>query len=247
MHLSIVDESGGFLQIDAFIYPYVKDRVTNQIYLHLQDLRQHLHSSSSLLFDQTIPITDQYSSLVHAYNVVVEQAQANLMRHGRRNELSKCLPAPDFISDNDSDDAKGRSSLFVPLEAVRSAYEQRHRQHLFIQLFETASIEEIQTEYKSTLARQFILASKRRGGLVHRNVPCLLSTGEQQLWIPSTISTRRRMTEDERLFLNLILLYRGWWKQCLSKKKSPWFLKQVTHDQENLHLHILFDNQRSRS
>jgi len=240
LNLSIVDESGGFIQIDSFIYPYVKDFSTNQIYLRFNDLRQHLYSLS--LLKETISLNDQYSSIVRAYNVVVEQAQTNLLRYGRRNDLSKYLPEPNLISENEND----RSAHFVTLETIRSVYQQRHRQHLFIQLFENASIEEIQNEYKTNLARQFIFGSKRKGGLIHRNVPCLLSTNGKQLWIPSNILTRRRMTQDERLFLNLMLLYRGWWKDCLSKKKC-WFLKEMINEQENLRLQILFDNQRTHS
>jgi hypothetical protein len=50
------------------------------------------------------------------------------------------------------------------------------------------------------------------------------------------------MTNDERIYLNMILLYHGLWKYMLTRKKQ-WYLKEIDgNDKENIHLEILQRN-----
>jgi len=57
----------------------------------------------------------------------------------------------------------------------------------FIQLFATSSLDEIEFDYKSNVARQFIMRTKRQGGLVNNNIPCLIISqiDHQIIWIPN--------------------------------------------------------------
>jgi hypothetical protein len=87
------------------------------------------------------------------------------------------------------------------------------------------------------------MGTKRKGGLINNNIPCLIIS--QIIWIPSEIRTQRIMTNDERFYLNIILLYHGLWKNILTKKKQ-WYLKEIDgNDKENINIELLSDIGRS--
>jgi hypothetical protein len=186
-----------------------------------------------------ISYSDQNSPMYRAYNVIIQQAQTNYewnrIRHGRNNDLSKILPF-----------AKGMEEIlpFLPLQSLLHLFQNKDSKLnlQFVQLFETSSLDEIEFNYKNNVARQFIMTIKRQGGLVNNNIPCLIIS--QIIWIPSETKTQRIMNNDERLYLNLILLYYGLWKNILTRKKQ-WYLKEIdTNDKENIHVEILSDIRR---
>ncbi|CAF3498546.1 unnamed protein product [Rotaria sp. Silwood1] len=239
LDLSIVDEAGGFIQIDSYIYPYIKNQSNNQIYINLHDIRQNIILPSSHM----ICYSDRHSSMYHTYSVVIEQAQSNyewnIIRRGRNNDLSKVLPSTKSLDGNLFEELP-----FLPLKAFLHLFLNKNSNLnlQFVQLFETSSLNEIEFNYKNNVGRQFIMATKRRGGLVNGNIPCLICSqfDRQNIWIPSEMKTQRIMTNDERLYLNMILLYHGFWKNILTKKKQ-WYLKEINNnDKENVNVEILF-------
>jgi hypothetical protein len=170
-----------------------------------------------------------------AYNIVIQQAQLNYewnrIRHGRTNDLSKMLPSMKEMG--------GSICEILPFLPLQSLLLNKGSNFQFIQLFETSSLDEIELNYKNNVGRQFIMATKRQGGLTNNNIPCLIIS--QIIWIPSETRTRRIMTNDERLYLNIILLYHGLWKNLLTKKKQ-WYLKEINgNDKENIHVELLSD------
>jgi hypothetical protein len=225
--LSIVDKAGGFIQIDGSIYPVVKSSSSHQLYLNLVDIPSNLLSTSLLI--SSTSLHDDQSSLSTAYQIVVEQAQANaqwnVIHHGRHNSMEKIFACP-----KPSDD----EPRFLSLHTLLHRYWKKHPGELFIQLFESSAFEEIRANYKDTIARQFIRARTRRAGLINGCTPCLLEVNGH-IWIADRMRTTRPMNDDERLFLNMILLSRGSSKGLLSKQKH-WYLRQITEEQENLQL-----------
>jgi len=190
-----------------------------------------------------ISYSDQNSPMYRAYNLVMEQAQMNSewnrIRHGRNNDLSKMLPFAKGMEENFCEILS-----FLPLQSLLHLFLKKNSNLnlQFVQLFETSSLDEMELNYKNTVARQFIMGTKRQGGLVNNNIPCLIIS--QIIWIPSETKTRRIMNNDERLYLNLILLYNGLWKNILTKKKQ-WYLKEIdNNDKENIHVEILSDIRR---
>jgi hypothetical protein len=183
---------------------------------------------------------DENSSMYRSYTIVIEQAQSNydwnIIRRGRNNNLLKYLPSAKRMKENFYEQFS-----FLPLHLLLK----KDSTVQFVQLFETSSLDEIETNYKNHVGREFILTPKRQGGLVNGTIPCLILTqfDQQIIWIPSETKTRRIMSNDERLYLNMILLYHGLWKNILTKKKQ-WYLKEV--DKENVNIEIFFDNEKSR-
>jgi hypothetical protein len=180
--------------------------------------------------------SDESSPMYRAYAIVIEQAQLNydwnIIRRGRNNDLSKFLPSAkkNFYE----------QLPFLPLHV----FLKKDFNFQFVQIFQTSSLDEIESNYKNNVARQFIMVTNRQGGLVNDTIPCLIST--QIIWIPSETKTQRIMTNDERLYLNIILLYHGLWKNTLTKKKQ-WYLKEIDgNDKENVNIEIIFDNDKSR-
>lgn len=229
--LSIVDKAGGFIQIDGSIYPIVKSSSSHQLYLNLADVPSNLLSSSMLISSRSVH--DDQSSLSTAYQIVVEQAQANaqwnVIHHGRHNSMEKIFPSPQRTDDE---------PRFLSLHTLLHRYWKKHPAELFIQLFESSAMDDIRANYKDSIARQFIRARKRRAGLINGSTPCLVEVNGQ-MWMADLMRTSRTMNDDERLFLNMILLSRGSSKGLLSKQKH-WYLRQITDEQENLHLELLF-------
>ncbi|CAF1165901.1 unnamed protein product [Rotaria sordida] len=239
LDLSIVDEAGGFIQIDSYIYPFIKNRLNNEIYINLDDIRQNLIVPSSYM----ISYSDRNSPMYHTYIVVIEQAQSNYewnrIRRGHNNDLSKVLPSAKSLDRNLFDEFPFLS-LQVLLHLFLNKNSNLNLQ--FVQLFETSSLNEIELNYKNNLDRQFIMATKRQGGIVYNNIPCLIYSkfDRQIIWIPTETKTKRIMSNDERLYLNMILLYHGFWKNLLTKKKQ-WYLKEFNNnDKENTNVKILF-------
>ena len=77
--------------------------------------------------------------------------------------------------------------------------------------------------------------------MINNRTPCLISssTNRQSTLIPTERKTSRMVTNNERLYLNLILLYNGLWKHLLTRKKQ-WFFKQINeNDKENIQLELL--------
>jgi hypothetical protein len=228
---------GGFIQIDSYIYPFIKNALDDQLYINLADVRQNYLSPPSFM----ISYSDQSSSIFRAYSIVSEQAQSNYewntIRRGRNNDLSKVLPSINWMEGNLCEELP-----FISLTTFLHLFLKKNSNLnlQFVQLFETASLDEMESNYKINVARQFIMATKRQGGLVNGTIPCLIFSqfDRQIIWIPSETKTRRMMTSDERLFLNIILLYHGLWKNVLTKKKQ-WYLTETDNDKENINVAIL--------
>jgi hypothetical protein len=236
---------GGFVQIDSYVYPFIKNRSDNQIYINLDDIRQKYIPLSSYM----ISYSDQNSPMYRAYSVVIEQAQSNyewnIIHRGRNNDLSKFLPSAKKIEGNLCEELP-----FLPLQTLLHLFVNKNSNlnFQFVQLFETSSLDEIELNYKNNVGRQFIMATKRQVGFVNGNIPCLISSqlNHQIIWIPSETKTHRIMNHDERFYLNIILLYHGLWKYILTKKKQ-WYLKELNgNNKENINLEILFDTDKSR-
>lgn len=239
MDLSIVDEAGGFIQIDLYVYPFVKNQLNNQIYINLNDIRQNIQLPSS----DMISYSDQNSPMYCTYNIVIEQAQSNyewnIIRNGRNNDLLKALPSIKRTDENLFNELP-----FITLQTLLHFlfYKDSKLTLQFVQIFETSSLNEIESNYKNNIGRQFIMGKKRQGGLINGNLPCLIYSqiDRQIIWIPTETKTQRVMNNDERLFLNLILLYRGLWKDMFTRKRQ-WFLKEIDdHDKENINLETVF-------
>lgn len=241
MDIAIVDEAGGFLQIDAFVYPFVKNPLDNQIYINLDDIRQSFVRPLS----DFITYSESTSPMSRAYDTVIQQAQSNYewnrIRHGRANDLLKFLP-----SGKEMQGCFGEEVPFLSLQSLLQLFLTKDStlNLQFVQLFETSALDEIESNYKNNVARQFIMTGKRHGGLVNDKTPCLISShmGGQIICIPNETKTRRMMTNDERLYLNLILLYHGLWRHTLTRQKQ-WYLKEINaNDKENIQLEILRGN-----
>lgn len=175
--------------------------------------------------------------MYHNYNVVLEQAQLNyewnVIRRGRNHDLSKVLLSVKGVQEN-----LFESIPFVPLETLLSFLsDSNSKPNLkFIQLFETASLNDIDLNYKNNVGRQFIMGMKRQGGLINKNIPYFISSQSdlQVIWIPTETKTKRIITNDERIYLNMILLHHGLWQNILTKNKQ-WFLQELNHDdKENI-------------
>ena len=210
----------------------IRSSSSHQIYLNLADIPSNL-LSSSLPISSTSLHDDQFT-LSNAYRIVVEQAQVNaqwnLHHHGRHNSLEKVFPCPKRTDDD---------PRFLSLETLLHRYWKKSPAQLFLQLFESSAAEEIRANYKDSIARQFIRARKRRAGMINESTPCLLDyTG--QIWIADTARTARTMNDDERLLLNMVLLYRGSTKGLLTKQKQ-WYLREITEEQENIQLEVLLN------
>jgi hypothetical protein len=208
----------------------------------LDDIRQNFVRPLSDL----ISYRNETSAMYRAYDIVIQQAQSNYewnrIRHGcTTNDLLKFLP-----SGKGMERYFGEELPFLPLQTLLHLFltKNSNLNLQFVQLFETSSIDEIELNYKTNLARQFIMTTKRQGGLINNKIPCLISSqiDREIIWIPNEIKTRRIMTNDERIYLNIILLYHGLWKYMLTRKKQ-WYLKEIDgNDKENIHLEILQRN-----
>jgi len=160
----------------------------NQIYVHLGDIRhQYLPISSDMIHHSTS------DSLIHnAYCVVIEQARTNFewnsIRNGRNNDLSKVLP----YSKTKTDESIEELELVSLDNLLHSSLNLN-----FVQLFETASLDEIELDYKNNIGRQFIVTPWRKGGIINESIPCLLISqfDYQTIFIPSEIKTQRLMTK----------------------------------------------------
>ncbi|UJR07788.1 hypothetical protein I4U23_012070 [Adineta vaga] len=245
LDLSIIDEIGGFIQIDSYIYPFIKNPLDQQIYLNLDDIRQTYIPIPSCL----ISYTNENSPMFRAYSLLIEQAQANYhwntIHHGQKNALAKYLPSSKRMEENLSDKLS-----FIPLQTMLHLFlTKQSNLHLqFVQLFETSSLQEIELNYKNNVARQFIMIGKRQSGLINNQIPCYIHSQFKQklISIPSEIPTQRLVTNDERLYLNMILLYNGLWKNLLTKHKQ-WYWKDIDeNEQGNFQIEILFQNNKSQ-
>lgn len=232
MDHSIVNNAGGFVQIGFYIYPFIKNPTDNQIYINLNDIRQNFVRPLSDL----ITFSKPSSPMARLYEIVLEQTRSNFewnrIRHGRTNDFNKILPSgKDYPTDE---------LPFLPLQRLLHLFLAKDgRFNLqFVQLFESSTYEEIESNYQNNVAQQFIMTRQRYGGLINDKTPCLIHHSSI-LWIPSERKTNRMMTNDERMYLNVILLYNGLWKNLLARKKS-WFLKEINgNDKENIQLEIL--------
>ena len=183
--------------------------------------------------------------MYHNYSVIIEQVRSNYewntIYHGSNNDLSQVLPSRKTIEEN-----LYEKLPFIPLQTLLHLFLNKDSNlHIqFVQLFETASFNEIKLNYKNNIARQFIMSTKRQGGLVNGRIPCLIFSKFKQriIWIPSETKTQRVMNNDERLYLNIILLYYGLWKNILTKTKQ-WYLKEIdSQHKENMNIEILLAN-----
>jgi hypothetical protein len=53
------------------------------------------------------------------------------------------------------------------------------------------------------------------------------------------------MNNDERLYLNIILLYHGLWRNILTKKKQCYSKEIYVNDKEIFNIEICFDSNKS--
>lgn len=103
----------------------------------------------------------------------------------------------------------------------------------FVQLFEKSSLEFLTANYQNQVGRQFIVGDcSRQGGFINQEIP-FLRLGKLSLasrtWIPTESRSTRSMTNDERLFLNCMLLYQNHWNAVLIKDKR-WYLEEIDMD-----------------
>ena len=196
----------------------------------MNDIRDN-HSLFSFYRDR-ISTGEDYCILARAYNVLVDQIELIRLQMGSNHELRKQFPSSQRL---DLSLPENHQS-FIPL----SSFLEHYRTNPFLQLFENSSLDEIQSSYKNTLARQFIFPSNQRAALINGTIPCLIRS-DQRLWIPTEVRTSNKINNDQRLFFNMILLNRNLWKQLLTKKKI-WYFKEMTDQRENLKIEILFNN-----
>ena len=115
----------------------------------------------------------------------------------------------------------------------------------FVQLFEKSSLEYLITNYQNQFGREFIIGdSTREGGFINQEIPFLrlkISHLSHRTWLPTESSSTRLMTNDERLFLNCILLYHNHWNAVLTKDKR-WYLEEIDTDIQSSILY-LFDRE----
>lgn len=180
--------------------------------------------------------------MYRAYSLLTEHtltnSQWNAILHDRTRDLAKYLPSGKRMEENLRKDL-----AFVRLQTVLHLFLTKsfNLRLQFVQLFEIPSVEEIEMNYKTSVARQFILIGKRQSGLVDNQTPCLIysENNREIVSIPSEFVTQRPISNDERLYLNTILLYNGLWKNILTKKKQ-WYWKEISDDEkENFNIEIL--------
>ena len=211
----------GFVQIDSFIFPYIKYSNEMIIYLHINDIRHRYHQYL-LLPPSSICRFQSDSRVSHAYHLISEQARENFFWNSIHGSvfMSKCLPNP-----KDEEFELKFLSLDVLLQAKGLC---------FVQLFEKVSLEYITTHYQNQFARQFIVGdSSRQGGLINQEIPYLrlghVNSSTRRIWIPTETKTSRLLTQDERLFINCFLLYHGYAKMVLNRDER-WYLEELDVD-----------------
>lgn len=220
LDLSIVDESGGFVQIDSYIFPYIKCTADNKIYINVNDIHsryhQHLLLPSSYIHRFTAD-----SSKAESYGIISEQARENYFWNSIRGNvyMSQRLPNPK----NQDFDLK-----FLSLDILLKA-----KGMCFVQLFEKSSLDYLTANYKNQFGRQFVVGdSSRQCGFISNEIP-YIRTGRPETpcrtWLPVTTESDRSMTHDERLFLNCMLLFHNRWDMVLSKKQQ-WYLEELDMD-----------------
>ncbi|CAF0754169.1 unnamed protein product [Adineta ricciae] len=208
LDLSIVDESGGFVQLDSYIFPYIKCLKTNRIYINLNDIHSRYHQYL-LLPSYYIHRFPSNSSQAHSYSIISEQARENYFWNSIHGTvyMAKRLPNPasqDF------------ELKFLSLDIFLKA-----KGMCFVQLFEKSSLDYLTTTYKNQFGRQFVIGdSSRQCGFIDDDLP-YIRTGKQEAlcrtWIPAESVSERLMTHDERLFINCMLLYHNRWKMILNR------------------------------
>jgi hypothetical protein len=159
--------------------------------------------------------------------------------HARTTSSPKILPCPKLIDEHFADETR-----FISLERLLERFQCRSGPTRFVQLFESSSLDEIRGNYKNNMARQFIVGSMRQAALINGTIACLIVAG-RHMSIPSESPTARRMTDDERLLLNMALLYRGLHRQLLTRNKH-WYLADRIDQQENVRLERVFQQQSHR-
>jgi hypothetical protein len=219
------------------IYPFIRLSNSDQLYLNVNDVHSTFLNDSILT--RTVAFTpEERTALLHAYQLIATRAQLHCQsKQQRYAHLNKYLPSPTINTDG--------NDRFVRLSTLNDCYRDKIGHWPFIQVFETSSLDEIQMEYKNKMAQQMILGSKQQGGLLNGRIP-YLSDVDGQLWIATSTQTHRQMNTDERILLNMMLLYRGYGNDLLTKKKLT-FIKSIDDDRENLQIDLLFYRQPKRS
>ncbi|CAF0957369.1 unnamed protein product [Rotaria magnacalcarata] len=220
LDLSIVEESGGFVQIDSFIFPYVKCLNENKIYLNLNDIHTRYHQYL-LLPSSCIRCFPLDSPLVHAYNIISEQARENFFWNSIHGSvyMSKRLP--------------NRKTQDFQLKFLSLDIFLKSKGICFVQLFEKSSLDYISSNYKNQFGRQFVIGDyTRKCGFINNEIPYIRIGKDEthyRTWIPTETKSARIMTHDERLFINSMLLYHGHWDMVLSKEQR-WYLEEIDID-----------------
>lgn len=103
----------------------------------------------------------------------------------------------------------------------------------FVQLFEKSSLEYLTINYKNQFGRQFIIGDPtRKSGFINNEIPYLYIGKDDnhfRILIPTETKSSRVMTNDERLFINCMLLYHGHWDMVLVKDQR-WYLEEIDID-----------------
>lgn len=103
----------------------------------------------------------------------------------------------------------------------------------FVQLFEKSSLDYLTANYKDEFGRQFVVGdSTRQCGFIDNEIPYIRIGKQENLcrtWIPTETQSSRVMTQDERLFINCMLLYHDRWNVVLSKEQR-WYLEEIDMD-----------------
>ena len=240
LDLSLVEQIGGFVQIDSFVFPYIKASNQSTIYLHINDIRHRYHQYL-LLPPSCISRFPPDSPVSQSYGAISEQARENFFWNSIHGTvyMSKWLPNP---KDHDLD------LKFLSLDILLQA-----KGLCFVQLFEQSSLEYITSNYQNHFGRQFIVGDcARQAGFIDGEIP-YLQLGKPghpaRTWIPTETKSSRVMTHDERLFINCFLLYHGHGKMTLSKEQR-WYLEEIDLDVQASPMHLFdkeyYDRQQRR-
>lgn len=214
---NLVERMGGFVQIDAFIFPFVKNSQEKKIYIHINDVRHRYHQCL-LIPSRLIRRFSPNSSLNNAYRLISEHARENYRRNSSKGNsfLSKFLPNPT---------EENIELNFLALDVLLRA-----KGFCFAQIFEFVSLENLIENYRNKIDRQFIIEDPtRHAGLIDWKIPFLRigSVGSfPKTFIPTETKTSRPIKRDERLFINSFLLYHGYTTIVL-RKRQRFYLEQI--------------------
>ena len=191
-----------------------------KIYINVNDIHSRYHQYL-LLPSSYIRCFHSDSSIVHAYNIISEQARENFFWNSIHGSIYMSKRLPNLKRQD-------RQFKFLSLDIFLQS-----KGICFVQLFEQCSLEYLISNYKNQFGQQFVIGdSTRQCGFINNEIPFISISkqgGYYQTWIPTETKSSRLMTHDERLFVNCMLLYHGLWDTILSKEQH-WYLEELDVD-----------------